>query len=112
LVKFIDLLERLVMPDFDAIIIGTGQAGPSLAFRLAGAGMKAAVVERHLVGEICGFDQGADFRHPPKFGDAQTGDSGVTIVVDQPARLGELGGGALSVAFESIGGGEARSNVW
>jgi pyruvate/2-oxoglutarate dehydrogenase complex dihydrolipoamide dehydrogenase (E3) component len=28
------------MPDFDAIIIGTGQAGPSLAFRLAGAGMK------------------------------------------------------------------------
>jgi cation diffusion facilitator CzcD-associated flavoprotein CzcO len=24
---------------FDAIIIGTGQAGPSLAFRLAGAGM-------------------------------------------------------------------------
>ena len=37
------------MPDFDAIIIGTGQAGPSLAFRLAGAGMKVAVVERHLV---------------------------------------------------------------
>jgi pyruvate/2-oxoglutarate dehydrogenase complex dihydrolipoamide dehydrogenase (E3) component len=30
------------MPDFDAIIIGTGQAGPSLAFRLAGAGMKEA----------------------------------------------------------------------
>jgi pyruvate/2-oxoglutarate dehydrogenase complex dihydrolipoamide dehydrogenase (E3) component len=38
------------MPDFDAIIIGTGQAGPSLAFRLAGTGMKVAVVERHLVG--------------------------------------------------------------
>jgi pyruvate/2-oxoglutarate dehydrogenase complex dihydrolipoamide dehydrogenase (E3) component len=43
-------MERLVMPDFDAIIIGTGQAGPSLAFRLADAGMKVAVVERHLVG--------------------------------------------------------------
>jgi len=41
------------MPDFDAIIIGTGQAGPSLAFRLAGAGMKVAVVERHLVGGTC-----------------------------------------------------------
>ena len=41
------------MPDFDAIIIGTGQAGPSLAFRLAGAGMKMAVVERHLVGGTC-----------------------------------------------------------
>jgi len=41
------------MPDFDAIIIGAGQAGPSLAFRLAGAGMKVAVVERHLVGGTC-----------------------------------------------------------
>ena len=47
------LLERLVMPDFDAIIIGTGQGGPSLAFRLAGAGIKVAVIERHLVGGIC-----------------------------------------------------------
>src|SRR5262249_1087095 len=37
----------------DAIIIGTGQAGPSLAFRLAGAGMKVGVVERHLVGGTC-----------------------------------------------------------
>jgi pyruvate/2-oxoglutarate dehydrogenase complex dihydrolipoamide dehydrogenase (E3) component len=46
-------LEGLVMPDFDAIIIGTGQAGPSLAFRLAGVGMKVAVVERHLVGGTC-----------------------------------------------------------
>ena len=33
------------MPDFDAIIIGTGQAGPFLAFRLAGAGMKVAVCD-------------------------------------------------------------------
>src|SRR6516165_9801960 len=41
------------MSDFDAIIIGTGQAGPSLAFRLAGAGMKVAVVERRLVGGTC-----------------------------------------------------------
>jgi len=41
------------MPDFDAIVIGTGQAGPSLAFRLAGAGMKVAVAERDLVGGTC-----------------------------------------------------------
>ena len=41
------------MPDFDAIIIGSGQAGPPLAFRLAGAGMKVAVAERHLVGGTC-----------------------------------------------------------
>src|SRR6266513_5729466 len=31
---------------YDAIVIGTGQAGPSLAVRLAGAGMKAAIIER------------------------------------------------------------------
>jgi predicted dinucleotide-binding enzyme len=28
------------MPDFDAIAIGTGQAGPSLALRLAAAGTR------------------------------------------------------------------------
>jgi choline dehydrogenase-like flavoprotein len=31
---------------YDAIIIGTGQAGPSLAVRLASTGMKVAVIER------------------------------------------------------------------
>jgi pyruvate/2-oxoglutarate dehydrogenase complex dihydrolipoamide dehydrogenase (E3) component len=38
---------------FDALIIGTGQAGPSLAARLAGNGMKVAIVERHLFGGTC-----------------------------------------------------------
>jgi pyruvate/2-oxoglutarate dehydrogenase complex dihydrolipoamide dehydrogenase (E3) component len=38
---------------FDAIVIGTGQAGPSMAARLTGAGMTVAVVERHLVGGTC-----------------------------------------------------------
>ncbi len=38
---------------FDAIVIGTGQAGPSLAVRLAGAGMKVAIVERKLFGGTC-----------------------------------------------------------
>ena len=32
---------------YDAIIIGTGQAGPSLAGRLAGAGMKVAIATAH-----------------------------------------------------------------
>ena len=41
------------MHDFDAIVVGTGQAGPSLAFRLAEAGMKVAVCERNLVGGTC-----------------------------------------------------------
>ena len=38
---------------YDAIIIGTGQAGPSLAGRLAGAGMKVAIIERNLFGGTC-----------------------------------------------------------
>jgi len=38
---------------YDAIIIGTGQAGPSLARRLAGAGMNVAIVERHRFGGTC-----------------------------------------------------------
>ncbi len=38
---------------FDAIIIGTGQAGPFLAVRLADAGMKVAVIERGLFGGTC-----------------------------------------------------------
>jgi pyruvate/2-oxoglutarate dehydrogenase complex dihydrolipoamide dehydrogenase (E3) component len=37
----------------DAIIIGTGQAGPSLAKRLSTAGMSVAVIERHLFGGTC-----------------------------------------------------------
>jgi pyruvate/2-oxoglutarate dehydrogenase complex dihydrolipoamide dehydrogenase (E3) component len=38
---------------FDAIVIGTGQAGPSLAARLSEAGMKVAVIERGRFGGTC-----------------------------------------------------------
>jgi pyruvate/2-oxoglutarate dehydrogenase complex dihydrolipoamide dehydrogenase (E3) component len=38
---------------FDAIIIGAGQAGPPLAGRLNAAGMKVAIIERHLIGGTC-----------------------------------------------------------
>jgi pyruvate/2-oxoglutarate dehydrogenase complex dihydrolipoamide dehydrogenase (E3) component len=41
------------MSAFDAIIIGAGQAGPPLAGRLTGAGMKVALVERKLFGGTC-----------------------------------------------------------
>src|SRR5438552_14545228 len=41
------------MQSFDAIIIGTGQAGPLLARRHAAAGMKVAVIERKLFGGTC-----------------------------------------------------------
>ena len=41
------------MKKFDAIIIGAGQAGPSLAGKLTGAGMTVAFVERKLFGGTC-----------------------------------------------------------
>lgn len=39
--------------DFDAIVIGAGQAGPSLAGRLTQAGWTVAMVERRLFGGTC-----------------------------------------------------------
>jgi pyruvate/2-oxoglutarate dehydrogenase complex dihydrolipoamide dehydrogenase (E3) component len=39
--------------EYDAIIIGTGQAGPSLAVRMAGAGQRVAIIERSRFGGTC-----------------------------------------------------------
>lgn len=41
------------MKEFDAIIIGTGQAGPSLAARFASEGKRTAIIERKLFGGTC-----------------------------------------------------------
>jgi pyruvate/2-oxoglutarate dehydrogenase complex dihydrolipoamide dehydrogenase (E3) component len=38
---------------FDAIVIGAGQAGPSLAGRLTNAGLTVAMIERKLFGGTC-----------------------------------------------------------
>ncbi len=38
---------------FDALVIGTGQAGPALAARLAAAGQSVAVIERDRFGGTC-----------------------------------------------------------
>ena len=38
---------------FDAIIVGTGQSGPSLAARMTKEGMKTAIIERKLFGGTC-----------------------------------------------------------
>jgi pyruvate/2-oxoglutarate dehydrogenase complex dihydrolipoamide dehydrogenase (E3) component len=38
---------------YDAIIVGTGQAGPPLAHRLVAAGSKVAIIERHRFGGTC-----------------------------------------------------------
>jgi pyruvate/2-oxoglutarate dehydrogenase complex dihydrolipoamide dehydrogenase (E3) component len=42
-----------VMKTFDAIVIGAGQAGPSLTGRLTAAGMSVAMIERDLFGGTC-----------------------------------------------------------
>ena len=41
------------MPNYDAVIIGTGQSGPALARRLVAAGRKVAIIERKLFGGTC-----------------------------------------------------------
>ncbi len=41
------------MNAYDAIVIGAGQAGPPLAVRLGAAGMRVALIERHLFGGTC-----------------------------------------------------------
>jgi pyruvate/2-oxoglutarate dehydrogenase complex dihydrolipoamide dehydrogenase (E3) component len=52
--KIAGRVKLTAMPTrFDAIVIGTGQAGPALAARLAGAGMKVAVIERDKFGGTC-----------------------------------------------------------
>jgi pyruvate/2-oxoglutarate dehydrogenase complex dihydrolipoamide dehydrogenase (E3) component len=41
------------MEQFDAIVVGAGQAGPPLAGRLTASGMKVALIERRDVGGTC-----------------------------------------------------------
>ena len=45
--------EASMSEEFDAIVIGAGQAGPSLAVRLAAAGQRVAIVERRHFGGTC-----------------------------------------------------------
>jgi pyruvate/2-oxoglutarate dehydrogenase complex dihydrolipoamide dehydrogenase (E3) component len=42
-----------VIQTFDALVIGTGQAGPPLAVRLGHSRRKTAIIERNLVGGTC-----------------------------------------------------------
>ena len=48
-----DRLASMTPTHFDAIIVGAGQAGPSLAGRLTAAGRKVAIIERKLFGGTC-----------------------------------------------------------
>src|SRR5277367_7183904 len=46
-------MNNAAMKHFDAIIIGTGQAGPSLAARFSAAGKTVAIIERGKFGGTC-----------------------------------------------------------
>jgi pyruvate/2-oxoglutarate dehydrogenase complex dihydrolipoamide dehydrogenase (E3) component len=41
------------MSDLDAIVIGAGQSGPSLAVRLAQAGQRVVLIEKSELGGTC-----------------------------------------------------------
>src|SRR6476646_4806312 len=45
--------RRLMSVHYQAVVIGTGQAGPPLAKRLTAAGMTVAIIERGLFGGTC-----------------------------------------------------------
>jgi pyruvate/2-oxoglutarate dehydrogenase complex dihydrolipoamide dehydrogenase (E3) component len=48
-----DTIMTTQVEKFDSIVIGTGQAGPALAVRLAKSGRKTAILERKLFGGTC-----------------------------------------------------------
>jgi dihydrolipoamide dehydrogenase len=47
--------RRSMANSFDVIVLGAGPAGETVASRLAGAGMKIALVERELIGGECAY---------------------------------------------------------
>ncbi|MDX8494772.1 NAD(P)-binding protein [Mesorhizobium sp. VK22B] len=49
--------------EFDAITVGAGQSGPSLAVRLAEQGQEVALIEREHLGGTCVRADDADGTH-------------------------------------------------
>ena len=45
--------EHMPAEQFDAIVIGAGQAGPAIAARCSKEGLRTAVIERHHFGGTC-----------------------------------------------------------
>lgn len=84
---------------YDAIIIGTGQSGPSLAMRFTGSSLKVAIVERHLFGGTCvntgcipaktlvaGARAAYMIRRGEEFGEMIGGEISVELKKSRPAR--------------------------
>src|SRR5919108_2406843 len=80
---------------YDAIIIGTGQAGPSLAARLAGVGMKTAIVERKRFGGTC-VNTGCI---PTK---TLVASARAAHVARSPNEYGVIPGGAINIDMKKV----------
>jgi pyruvate/2-oxoglutarate dehydrogenase complex dihydrolipoamide dehydrogenase (E3) component len=89
------------MQHYDAIIIGTGQAGPSLAGRLAGTGMKVVIIERKLFGGTC-VNTGCD---PTK---TMIASAYAKHVAQRAAEYGVVIDGAVNMDMKAV---KARKDV-
>jgi pyruvate/2-oxoglutarate dehydrogenase complex dihydrolipoamide dehydrogenase (E3) component len=87
--------------NFDAIILGAGQAGPPLAGRLTAAGMTVALVERKLFGGTC-VNTGC---MPTK---TQVASAYAAHVARRAASYGVVTGGAIEVDMARV---KARSDA-
>jgi len=80
---------------FDAIIIGSGQAGPALAGRLSKAGMRVALLEREHLGGTCVNDGCI----PTK---ALVASAQAAFVARRHADFGVTIGGAIGVDMKAV----------
>ena len=80
---------------FDAIVVGSGQAGPSLAVRLAQGGLKTALVERGELGGTC-VNNGCT---PTK---ALVASARVAYLARRAADFGVRIGGAIEIDYDAV----------
>jgi pyruvate/2-oxoglutarate dehydrogenase complex dihydrolipoamide dehydrogenase (E3) component len=80
---------------YDAIVIGTGQAGPSLAARMSKAGMRVAILERKLFGGTC-VNTGCI---PTK---AMVASAYAARTVQRAAEYGVIAGGGVHVDMRQV----------
>ena len=80
---------------FDAVIVGAGQAGPSLAGRLTQAGWKVALIEKERLGGTC-VNNGCT---PTK---AMVASAKVAYMAAKGGEYGLVGGDALRVDLRKV----------